>query len=291
MDSDLDVSLTVCSPGILLPYWHELERMTGASLTLHDHIDAFTIPDRRGRLLPGTNLHQTPCCAYHQKSSRRKCLEHCSIEARKRAAEGKPFRFRCWCGVTELVMPLFRGKIHAATIFLGAFRDPDFDLSGFPAAYSRLYRKLPAWDESRTNEWRVMLSAAGYSLLNLAENLLEHYHAAESGRREQIRRFFRLRFKEQVGLSDLAEELNLSESRTSHQLHELFGKSFSALLGEQRVRAVQEYLIRTDLPLREIAALTGFRNEYYLSAVFRKLRNCTPGSVRRRSRASNAGSA
>ena len=133
-----------------------------------------------------------------------------------------------------------------------------------------------------------MLSAAGYSLLNLAGNLLERYHAAESGRREQIRRFIRLRFKEQVGVSDLAEELNLSESRTSHLLHEFFGKGFSALINEQRVRAVQEYLIRTDLPLREIAVLTGFRNEYYLSTVFRKLRKCTPGSVRRRFPGSDA---
>ena len=126
---------------------------------------------------------------------------------------------------------------------------------------------------------------------SLAENLLERYYAAETGRGEQIRRFFRVRFKEPVGVSDLAKELNLSESRTSHLLQSFFGKSFSALINEQRIRAVQDYLIRTDLPLREIAVLTGFRNEYYLSTVFRKLRNCTPGSVRRRSRASNAGSA
>ena len=290
MDSDLDVSLTRCAPGVLLPCWQKLERMTGCRLTLHDHIGAFSLPDRSGLLLPGVNMHQSPCCIY-QRGARRKCLAHCSIEARKRAAEGKAFRFRCWCGVTELVMPLFRGKIHAATMFLGSFRDPSFDLSGFPAAYVRLYKKLPAWSEAKALERIVMLSAAGYALLQLAGNLLGQDHAAESGRREQIRRFFQLRFKEQVGLSDLARELDLSESRTSHQLHELFGKSFSALLGEQRVLAVQDYLIRTDLPLREIAVLTGFRNEYYLSSVFRKQRNCTPGSVRRRFHASNAGSA
>lgn len=290
MDFGLDVSLTRCAPGVLLPCWQRMERMTGCSLTLHDHVGAFALPDRSGLLLPGVNMHQSPCCIY-QRGARRKCLAHCSIEARKRAAEGKAFRFRCWCGVTELVMPLFRGKIHAATIFLGSFRDPSFDLSGFPAAYARLYRKLPAWNEAKVTERSVMLSAAGYAILQLAGNLLEQDHASESGRKEQIRRFFQLRFKEQVGLSDLARELNLSESRTSHQLHELFGKSFSVLLSEQRVLAVRDYLIRTDLPLREIAALTGFRNEYYLSAVFRKFRNRTPGSVRRHFRTPAVGSA
>lgn len=279
MDHERDISLFRCSPGVLLPYWHELERMTGSRLTLHDHVGAFSLPDRRGQLLPGTNLHRSPCCEY-QKGARRKCLAHCSIEARERASEGKAFRFRCWCGVTELVIPLFRGKIHAATMFLGAFRDPDFALSGFSAAYSRLYQEMPEWNESEMRKMSVMLTAAGYSLLCLAGNLLERYHAAETGRREQIRRFFQDRFKEPVGISDLARELNLSESRTSHLLHEFFGKGFSALINEQRIRAVEDHLHRTELPLREIAVLTGFRNEYYLSTVFRKLRKCTPGSVR-----------
>ena len=39
-------------------------------------------------------------------------------------------------------------------------------------------------------------------------------------------------------------------------------------------------MAKTDLPLREIARLTGFRNEYYLSYVFRRLRHCSPGSIR-----------
>ena len=188
-------------------------------------------------------------------------------------------------------MPLFQGKIHAATIFIGAFRDPDFDLTGFPAAYSRLYGKMPVWDEARVRELSVMLTAAGYSLLHLAGNLLDRYYAAESGRKEQIRRFFQGRYNEPVGVSDLAEELNLSESRTSHLLQQFFGKSFATLINEQRIRAVQNYLSRTDLPLREIAAMTGFRNEYYLSTVFRKLRKCPPGSIRRRLPASDAVSA
>ena len=276
MDYGLDISLSRYAPGVLLPYWQELER-----LTLHDHTGVFAMPDRRGLLLPGTNLHRSPCCAY-QRGARRKCLAHCSVEARKRASEGKAFRFCCWCGVTEMVIPLFRGKIHAATMFIGPFRDPGFDLSGFPADYRRMYGEMPVWDESRARDLSVMLTAAGYSLLHLAENLLERYYAAETGRREQIRRFFRVRFKEPVGVSDLARDLNLSESRTSHLLQSFFGKSFSALINEQRVRAVQDYLIRTDLPLREIAVLTGFRNEYYLSTVFRKFRRCAPGSIRRR---------
>ena len=48
----------------------------------------------------------------------------------------------------------------------------------------------------------------------------------------------------------------------------------------ERGRQAEEYLSKTDLPLREIARLTGFRNEYYLSYVFRRIRSCSPGSIR-----------
>ena len=263
----------------MLFFWHEAERLSGVSLVLHDHIGAFIMPDKT-RLLANVNVHQSPCCQYRQKT-RSKCSAHCRVAAMETAAStGKPFRFRCWRGVTELVMPLYLGKIHAATIFAGAFRDPSFDLSGFSASYRKLYLAMPVWDENRASELENLLIASGYSLLQLASNLRENY-ASEPGRKGQIRRFFLYRFKEQVGVADLAEELNLSVSRTLHMLHELFGKGFSDMINEERIRHVEEYLVRSDYPLREIARMTGFRNEYYLSAVFRRLRKCSPGSIRK----------
>ena len=266
--------------GKMLHSWHEFERLSGLSLILHDHIGAFIMPDNTP-LLPDVNIHHSPCCDYPQRT-RAKCGAHCRVAAMERAAaEGKPFRFRCWRGVTELVMPLYLGKVHAATVFAGSFRDPEFDLSGFSASYRKLYAAMPEWDDARASELETVLIAAGYSLLQLAQNLREQY-ASEPGRKGQIRRFFLYRFKDQVGAADLAAELNLSESRTLHLLHELFGKGFSEMMNEERIRQVENYLVKTDFPLREIARMTGFRNEYYLSSVFRRLRHYTPGSVRRK---------
>ena len=265
--------------GKMLAYWHGVEAMAGVTLTLHDHIGAFLMPDGT-RILPGVNVHHFPCCEY-RKGSRKKCGSHCRMEAMERAAaEGRPFRFCCWRGVTELVMPLYLGKVHAATIFAGAFRDPEFDLSAYSASYRRLYEAMPAWEEARVAHLETALTAAGYSLLLLASNLRSRY-AEEAGRRGQIHRFFLYHFHEPVGVADLANDLGLSESRTLHLLHELFGKGFSDLLNEERIRRVEEFLLNTDYSIREIARNTGFRNEYYLSAVFRRLRRTTPGAVRR----------
>ena len=98
-----------------------LENTFHAKLTLHDHIGIFTLPDGT-KILPGINIHSSPCCAFWY-SSRERCGEHCNYGATRRAAEEKkPFVASCFCGVTELVMPLFSGNIHAATIFAGMFR-------------------------------------------------------------------------------------------------------------------------------------------------------------------------
>ena len=140
---------------------------------------------------------------------------------------------------------------------------------------------MPLWDDSRIGELETILMTTGYALLQLAENLrsgIEH----EPGRKAVICNFFRQHFKDPVGVADLAAHLELSESRTLHVLHELFGKGFSLLLNEERIHHAMEYLLNTELSLRDIARLTGFRNEYYLSTVFKKMRGCSPGTVRRR---------
>lgn len=261
--------------------WQALEKNFGARLTLHDHTKAFIMPDGVN-LLPRVNVHASPCCAFWY-GGRERCNRHCSFESARRAGEEKgPFVFQCFCGVTELVMPLYTGRIHAATIFAGMFRTGEFDVSAFPVRYRRLYEALPLWDEEKRLELETLLYSAGYAVLQLAENVRSGY-AAEQGRTGQIRQFFRTRSSENVGVADLAEELGLSESRTIHILLEEFGKGFSALLQQERLRCVERLLTESRLPLRQIAGMTGFSNEYYLSTVFKKQYGFPPGALRKKS--------
>ena len=258
--------------------WRSLEEVFQARLTLHDHIKVFIMPDGV-KLLPKVNVHLSPCCAFWY-SSRERCNNHCSFAAaRKAAEEKKPFEHTCFCGVTELVMPLYTGKIHAATLFAGMFRKKDFDVSAFPRRYRQLYAALPEWDDPVRKRLETLLYAAGYALLKLAENVRSSY-ADEQGRTGRIRQFFRTRFNEPVGVSDLAAELGLSESRTIHILLEEFGKGFSRLLAEERLRHVERLLTESELPLKKIAEMTGFSNEYYLNSVFKKYYGRPPGKTR-----------
>ena len=260
--------------------WTQVERIHHIELTLHDHIGCFYLSGEP-HILSGVNIHQSSCCKAPGKV-RKKCLSHCRDKAMEIAADRKTvFTMTCWRGIKEAVMPLYRNDIHAATIFAGSFRDPEFDISGFPRKYQEMYLRMPVWDDSRLGELETILMTTGYALLQLAGNLhsgIEH----EPGRKGIICNFFRQHFKEPVGVGELAAYLELSESRTLHILHDLFGKGFSQLLNEERIHHVMEYLLNTELPLHDIARLTGFSNEYYLSTVFKKMRGCSPGNARRR---------
>lgn len=256
-----------------------LENTFHAKLTLHDHIGIFTLPDGT-KILPGINIHSSPCCAFWY-SSRERCSEHCNYGATRRAAaERKPFVSTCFCGVTELVMPLFSGNIHAATIFAGMFRQKNFDLSSFPLRYRKLYLQMPEWSDSVHQNLEGLLLSAGYSMLMLAENLRKT-DKSEQGRAGEIRKFFRTRYAQNTGVADLAEVLGLSESRTIHLLQSEFQKGFSQLLTEERLKHVEQLLRESDLPLRKIAEMCGFRNEYYLSTVFKKYCGISPGQKRK----------
>ena len=117
----------------------------------------------------------------------------------------------------------------------------------------------------------------------MADNLRNNYDS-EEGRTGQIRRFFRTHFAENVGVADLAAELELSESRTIHVLLETFGRGFSQLLTRERLANADKLLAESDLPLRKIARMTGFSSEFYMSSVFRKVYRITPGERRKQNR-------
>ena len=160
------------------------------------------------------------------------------------------------------------------------FRQKNFDLSSFPLRYRKLYLQMPEWNEFVQQNLESLLYSAGYSMLMLAENL-QKMDKSEAGRTGEIKKFFRTRYAENTGVADLAEMLGLSESRTVHLLQSEFQKGFSQLLTEERMKHVDQLLSESNLPLRKIAEMSGFRNEYYLSTVYKKYHGISPGKKRK----------
>lgn len=122
-----------------------------------------------------------------------RCLAHCKTGAIRLLTENPvPTQTICWRFLTEVIVPIHRGREHVATFFGGTFRLPDSQLPerGEPQddEYWRLYRTLPEWSDSCGNEISLLLQMVGAGFLQIANRLYEEY-LNQSGRAGHIRRF------------------------------------------------------------------------------------------------------
>ena len=86
---------------------------------------------------------------------------------------------------------------------------------------------------------------------------------------------------EQLRVEDLAAQVALSLSRFHAVFKAAFGYSPMAYAHRQRVAAAWRLLMSNDLPLRAIAARTGFCNEFHMSRAFKAVYGHSPAIYRR----------
>ncbi len=80
--------------------------------------------------------------------------------------------------------------------------------------------------------------------------------------------------------TDMAQELNVSESLLSHVINRYFGKSLPQLLNERRIEDACHFLEETDTPIRYIAQECGFNSVDSFNRVFREHMDVSPGRYR-----------
>lgn len=97
-----------------------------------------------------------------------------------------------------------------------------------------------------------------------------------------IRRFVEDHAHKQVSLADLARAMNLSATHTCHLVKFHFGKSFHALLCDTRMARARNLLRSTDMPIKMVAAVVGFDNEFYFNRIFARECGMPPGEFRKK---------
>ena len=75
-----------------------------------------------------------------------------------------------------------------------------------------------------------------------------------------IREFFSINYGQSVVLSDLANQLHLSERHAERLVIEYMGKTFKEALVESRMMIAQQLIESSDLSLREIAQYVGYHS-------------------------------
>lgn len=97
-----------------------------------------------------------------------------------------------------------------------------------------------------------------------------------------IHHWIHARGLERIRLVDLAGRLGISESRAGHVVRAEFGCTFPQLIARYRCTVAASYLRTSDLPLRDVAARSGFPTIAHFHAVFRARYGMSPGEYRER---------
>lgn len=88
-------------------------------------------------------------------------------------------------------------------------------------------------------------------------------------------------FPRSVPVQNLSDLLGVSPSRLRHRFKEATGKSPQAYVRTLRLKAAQQLLKRTKLPIAVIAQLLGFQDPFYFSRWLRRNTGKPPSALRR----------
>ncbi|NJE64340.1 AraC family transcriptional regulator [Enterococcus durans] len=89
-------------------------------------------------------------------------------------------------------------------------------------------------------------------------------------------------YQEDFSIQQLSEKYSFNASYLSRLFKKETGYSPKEYLLKVRLKNVQNLLISTNLPMEEIAELTGFKHGYYLSKYFKKIFKMSPSTFRKK---------
>jgi len=259
----------------LLQDW---EQRRGLCVSIHDLTGEFRTPDGNP-LLAERLSHRHAFCRLGRENWRveKACRDDCARGAEGCARRsGAAFIHRCWKGAEELVVPICVRDRVRLLLYLGVFRSSEAE----PEEYREAGKRLPTADPDFYRQLAAEAELIGAGLLSLAVEATAS-RREPTARKELIRRYLYCHAHENVTLRDIGKLLHLSPSRVSHLCQAEFGIPFQEMRMEERLNRARRLLLATPLPLKQIAAEVGLRNEFYLSRCFRARFHCPPGAYRR----------
>ena len=97
---------------------------------------------------------------------------------------------------------------------------------------------------------------------------------------EDAERYIRTNFAAIRSLREVAAGCGVGYDHLRHLFKSSRGRSLVQYVNEVRMERSKTLLVHSRLPLKQIATMCGFRDEYYFSAVFRKHVRLPPGRYR-----------
>ena len=252
-----------------------IEKSLGIHITIHDPRGLFygaTISSEWFR-------HRHELCSYKRSGDAdKRCIQTCLDETGSHSRQSSISKIKhCWKGLTEVVVPIYADDDFKFIIFAGLFKSKESS-SIFQSDMIKTFEKLEICDQKRALNISRVINHIGQSILLYLENF--YFASQEDDRMQIIQRYIYHHATQKISLEELASHLFLSKSRTSHLVSSLFGKSFSELIKEERIKRACSILRNSRKPIYQIPPLIGIENEYYFYRLFKKEMGSTPRQYR-----------
>ncbi|MFN0124738.1 MAG: helix-turn-helix domain-containing protein, partial [Blastocatellia bacterium] len=125
----------------------------------------------------------------------------------------------------------------------------------------------------------------------LARHLIRHYTVAEPDARNfngglpgfrlrRVRDFIQAHIENDLSLDEIAEAAGLSPFHFARAFKRTTGLTPQQYLWQARIDLAKNLLTDSALPLVEISARSGFRNQSHFTTMFRRFTSLTPGAYR-----------
>ncbi len=166
---------------------------------------------------------------------------------------------------------------------VGALYLPHFESRSLREELHLLSLGLPRLTKTEQTLFNLRATALLLELIHLACSRRDHDEAPAAEQHVlRAEQFIRERFAEIRSLDEVAAHLGVTHDHLRHVFKTLRGISLIRHLNEVRIERAETLLHHSRLPLKQIATLCGFKDEYYFSAVFRQFTQSSPGDYRRR---------
>ena len=150
-----------------------------------------------------------------------------------------------------------------------------------PAEVEHYFRKMINAHSLNMPKYRV--SARGY-LMNLLSALsvdgAGYNSATYSGAVAVMVEYINLNWQKSLSVAELAELVNLSDSRAAHLFRKTVGVSIHRYVGGIKIANSKELLSNTDMSVAEISSMVGYDDPLYFSRVFKAATGMSPREYR-----------
>lgn len=229
-------------------------------------------------------------CLHRSKEEYESCLQ-CDREACRRVQkEGKTTVYKCRHGLTEVVSPLYNFGTLTGYLMMGQVSDGETDRAA-------LLETAKKHTDSLNEAKRLVESITTHPADKIASFVRIHTICAEHitltnalpsskpSLAELAKYYIMDNYDKKITLTEICRAIGCSKSTLISIFKQEYGTTVNAYISEVRIAEAKELLSATEKSISEIAEITGFYDQAYLSKVFSARMGISPSEYRRKEKA------